>query len=219
MYTIETLDIRDGRNAPAPNTFFRQETETQHLAILFPGFGYTSHMPVMYYPCLSLLSRGVDVLRMEFNYVKNLDFMALTVEERRRSAAEDAVAVFARAIIERKYNKVTLVGKSIGTLAMGHVITSVPDIPELQCLWLTPILKSRQLISQIKKVGHKALFVIGTDDPYYDESTLDDLLETTGGKSIVVSGANHNLEIESDAIKSLQALKTIVTGIEEFLCC
>ncbi|MBF0506797.1 MAG: hypothetical protein HQL09_08170 [Nitrospirae bacterium] len=217
MYSIETLDIMDDSKEPVPNTFFRQESETRHLAILLPGFGYTSHMPVMYYPCLALLSRGADVLRTEFNYVKNTDFLALTKDERRRRAADDASAVYTRAIRQRKYDMLTLVGKSIGTYAMGHVITSIPDMPKFQCLWLTPILKSGQLLSQIKQVRHKALFVIGTADPYYDESKLDDLLKTTHGKSIVIEGANHSLEIEGDAIRSLQALQRMMNGIEEFL--
>jgi len=217
MYSIETLNIFDHEDVAVANTFFRQKAETRHLSIFLPGLGYTSHMPVMYYPFLALLSRGADVLRAEYNYVKLPDFMALPQEERRRRAAADALSIYASAIKQRGYTTLTLVGKSIGTSAMGHLITSMPSLPTLQCLWLTPILKSEDLLSQIKKVKHRAFFVIGTSDPYYDKENLDDLLKATGGKSLVIEGANHSLEIDGDAIKSLRALDRIMIGIEDFL--
>lgn len=217
MYSVETLALMDNRQQPVPNTFFRLKTDTRHLAVLLPGLGYTSHMPVMYYPWMALLSRGADVLRAEYNYVKNPEFMALPVDERRRRAAEDALVIYAGAVRQRDYDTITLVGKSIGTYAMGHLITSTAAAPKLQCLWLTPILNSEQFVSQIKRVKHKALFVTGTADPYYDKANLDALLKATGGKSIVIEGANHALEIDDDPLKSLQALQKIMTGIEEFL--
>ncbi len=217
MYSIEALNILGHQKEAVPNTFFRQKAETRHLSIVLPGFGYTSHMPVMYYPCLALLSRGADVLRAEYNYSKLADFMALSQDERRRQAADDVSAIYAAAIRQREYDTITLVGKSIGTTSMGHLITSVSGFPELQCLWLTPVLKSERLLSQIKQVGHRALFVIGTADTYYDKGTLDDLVKVTGGDSIVIEGADHSLEIDGSPIKSLQALERIMIGIERFL--
>ncbi len=217
MYSIETLTITGRHYGDVPNTFFRQKGATGHLAIFLPGLGYTSHMPVMYYPFLAFLSRGIDVLRAEYNYVKLEDFMALPQDERRRQAAADATAIYATAIKQRRYDTVTFVGKSLGTVSMGHLITSVRSLPKLQCLWLTPVLKNELLLSQIKQVKHRALFVIGTADPYYDKGSLADLLRVTGGEGIVIEGADHSLEIDGDAIKSLQALERIMMGIEKFL--
>ncbi len=217
MYSIETLTIIGNQNAAVPNTFFRQKDRTRHLAIFLPGLGYTSHMPVMYYPFLALLSRGADVLRAEYNYVKYPDFMALPQDERRRRAAADASVIYTTAMRQRQYDTVTLVGKSIGTVSMGHLITSIQNLPKFQCLWLTPVLKNEHLLSQIKQVKHRALFVIGTADPYYDKRNLDELLQATGGESITIEAADHSLEIDGDAIKSLQALERVMMGIEKFL--
>jgi len=90
-------------------------------------------------------------------------------------------------------------------------------LPKFQCLWLTPVLKNEHLLSQIKQVKHRALFVIGTADPYYDKRNLDELLQVTGGESITIEAADHSLEIDGDAIKSLQALERVMMGIEKFL--
>ncbi len=217
MYSIEILDIVGSRGETVPNTFFRQKAETDHLAVLLPGIGYTSHMPVMYYPCLALLSNGADVLRADYNYAKRSDFMSLEPDDRRRWAAEDAIALLATAMKQRKYAKMTLAGKSIGTSAMGYLITTVHDLPTLQCIWMTPLLKNEQLLSQIKRVRHRALFVTGTSDPHFDQANLDDLQELTGGQSIVIAGADHSMEIGRDPIKSIQALERIMKGISNFL--
>lgn len=217
MHTIETLVVIGYRNEAVPNTFFRQRTETRHLAVLLPGLGYTSHMPLIYYPCLALLSKGADVIRADNNYIKRTDFMALEADERRRWSAADALAIFNAAFSQRKYDKIILVGKSIGTSAMGHLITMVHDLPQLHCIWLTPLLKNGQLISQIKQIEHRALFVTGTSDPYYDKANLEDLINATGGESITIKGADHSLEIDGDAMKSLEALERVIKGIVKFL--
>src|SRR5215210_1072785 len=68
MYSSTTLDIRGHRGDAVPNTFFAQDSETHHLAVVFPGLGYTAHMPVLYYPRRLLLERGADVLLVEYDY-------------------------------------------------------------------------------------------------------------------------------------------------------
>jgi hypothetical protein len=217
MHSIETLNIKGYGGQEVPNTFFHSNGETDHLVVLLPGFGYTSHMPVLYYPGIFLLSQGADVMRAEYNYARRPEFMELQIDERRKWAAEDATALFTDAFKQREYSMVTLIGKSIGTVAMGHLITSVKDIPKLRCLWLTPVLKSEQLIAQIKKVGHRAMFVIGTEDQYYNKDVLLDLVTITGGESVVIKGADHSLEVGSDVLKSLQALETIMSAVKIFL--
>jgi hypothetical protein len=100
---------------------------------------------------------------------------------------------------------------------MGHLITSIPHLSRLQCLWLTPLFKNEHLLSQIKQVKHKALFVAGTADPYYDKANLEDLLNTTGGESIIIEGADHSLEIDGDAMKSLESLELVMKGVMKFI--
>jgi hypothetical protein len=50
MYWSTTLGIRGHRDDAVPNTFFAQDSETHHLAFVFPGLSYTTHMPVLYLP-------------------------------------------------------------------------------------------------------------------------------------------------------------------------
>ena len=84
MYSSTTLDIRGHRGDAVPNTFFAQDSETHHLAFVFPRLGYTAHMmPVLYYPRL-LLERGADVLLVEYDYREQANLRMPRIPERNR---------------------------------------------------------------------------------------------------------------------------------------
>ena len=63
MFTPSSLPIAGYRDLPVPNTFVRQPGETDHLALVFPGYSYPCEMPALYYPVSLLLSLGADVVR------------------------------------------------------------------------------------------------------------------------------------------------------------
>jgi predicted alpha/beta-hydrolase family hydrolase len=123
MYSIRYLDILGHRDEPVPHTFFQQEKAPSHIAIILPGMGYTSHMPLLYYPARLMLNRGADVLQLQYEYSRKDDFASLDGEGKRRWLMTD-VSKACRAVLERRsYGKITLVGKSMGTRAMGHFLS------------------------------------------------------------------------------------------------
>jgi predicted alpha/beta-hydrolase family hydrolase len=217
MYSFETLNIRGYRNEPVANTFLRQKHDTHHLAVLFPGLGYTAHMPVLYYPGQLLVDRGADVLRVEYAYIRRPDYQAAPGAERARWLYADVSAALDLALAQREYGQVTLIGKSIGTRAAGHLLSTRAHLPRLQCIWLTPLLRDQALCAQIKQVKHRALFVIGTADSQYDAGTLAEVRQATGGDSLVIDGADHGLEIGGDVVQSIRVMQQVIEGIQRFL--
>jgi hypothetical protein len=217
MYSFERLQITGYRDKPVPNTFFRQQEETRHLGILFPGLGYTSLMPLLYYPGRLLLFHGADLLRLEYAYEREEAFHALSGSERSRWIKADAIAACRAALNRRSYDQVTLMGKSLGTLALGHLLTDHPKLDEPRCIWLTPLLRNEQLRSQIAQTRHRGLIIIGTADPHYDRAKLADIQEAMGGESIVIEGADHSMEIDGKVAESIQVLQRIMLGIQSFL--
>ena len=217
MYSSETLNIVGYRDQAVPNTFLRQDNETSHVALLFPGFGYTAQMPVMYYSARMLAAHGADVLCVEYTYNKTSDFQALSDEEQSRWFYTDVSAACDAALSQRQYQQVSLVGKSFGTLAVGHLLTLGRHFPQVECMWLTPLLRNDVLIDQIKHANHHALFVIGTADQLFDAAKLAELQQATGGEVMVIEGADHGLEIAGDVIHSLDVLKKVMEKMQEFL--
>jgi hypothetical protein len=112
---------------------------------------------------------------------------------------------------------VTLVGKSLGTLGMGYLVSTDERFNRVGAVWLTPLLTDERLYGQITRWGGRSLFVIGSADPHYDPHLLAEVQSVSSGEAIVVDGADHSLEIPGDALASLRALELIVRELDRFL--
>ncbi len=217
MYAVETYDVIGYRNERVPSTFFRQERETNHLTVLFPGYGYTAQMPLMYYPARLLVEIGADVFVLGYNYSQRSDFHSASLEERDLWLRTDTLAAYEVASTQRNYDRVTLVGKSIGTRAIGHLLATGRQLPSLECVWLTPILRNELLCTQIKARPHRALFVVGTADSHYDPVKLSEVQDATTGQALIIENADHSLEVDGDIVQSIRHIERIIAEIQRFL--
>ncbi len=184
--------------------------------MIFPGLRYNTSMPGCYYPALAMLAKGADVLNVNYDYT-NPGFQELPDREQSRWIAADASAVIRAGLSAGEYEKVTLIGKSIGTIALIHLLAADPALEKADFLWLTPILRDEYLRRGMAARRHHGLFVIGTADSLYDESLLAEVVQSTGGESLVLPGVDHGLEIPDDAPGSIRAMETIIRRIDQFV--
>jgi len=217
MYQQEKLDLKSYDDRPLPHTFFEQEADTDHLALILPGRDYTAQMPLLFYPILTLLNRGADVLRLDVHYLKRDEFQALDMNEQFRHLFAEVVAAYQTGLTQRNYRQVTLVGKSLGTLAMGHLLTTETLPPAVNAIWLTPLVRFDFLRAQIKAFAGHSLFVIGTADSHYDVECLVEVQQATNGEVVTIEGADHGMNIAGDISGSIKALDKIVQAIDVFL--
>jgi predicted alpha/beta-hydrolase family hydrolase len=217
MATSTVLSITGYRDEPVPNRFLRPEGAIDHLAILFPGIGYTLDMPLFYYVEHHLTHQGWDVLRVEYAYNKRPEFQSLSAQERARWLLADVTAAYRAGLAQRDYHELAVVGKSLGTLAMGHLLTMDDVHPATRAVWLTPLLGQERLRQQISQYGGPSLFVIGTADPHYDPARIEDMRRATNGETVVVDGADHGMDFAGDPIGSVRALERIVGALVRFL--
>jgi hypothetical protein len=215
MYTFHKLDIRGYRQEPVPHTFFRQQEESHHAALIFAGQANNCQHPTLYYPTRELLLRGTDALLVD--YCLRPAFSTLTDEEIKACIQTDTIAAYQALFQERAYQHVTLIGKSLGTLAMGYLLTAVSPLPQVQAIWLTPLLKHLELRTQIKRVHPRSLFIIGTEDPHYNAFELTELEKATGGETLAIKGAGHLLEVSEGIVASVRVMEQIMQTIGEFL--
>jgi hypothetical protein len=215
MYSFQKLDIPGYRQEPVPHTFFQQHTESQHAVMVFAGQGINCQHPTLYYPTRELLRRGADVLLVD--YCLRPAFPTFSNEELKACIEADTLAAYHTLFQRRTYQRVTLIGKSLGTLAMGYLLTAVPPMPQVQAIWLTPLLKRPEFRAQIRQAHPRSLFIIGTDDPHYDAVELTELEKVTGGETLTIKGAEHLLEVPDGIIASLHAMEQIMQTIQAFL--
>ncbi len=216
-YTMASLEIHGYRDEQVPNTFFRQQESSDNLAIVLPGFAYTCDMPLLYYPVLSMLDLDADVLQVEYAYYHRENYRELTDDERAQWLFADVTAACDAALPQRAYAGVTLIGKSIGTRALGHLLSTDARLNHARAVWLTPLLRNAQLRTQMQGGKWSSLFVIGTADPHYDATLLAEVQEATGGDAVVIEGADHSLEIAGNLLASLDALMQVVRAFRKFL--
>jgi hypothetical protein len=217
MYEKKSLEIAGYRGLPVPNTFFRQQGETDHLGLVLPGQAYTSQAPLLFYPGQMLLSRGADVCLVDYAYDRNPDFGRLLVEEQGRWFFADVDAALQAAAAQRSYYRVTFVGKSLGTLGMGHMLSRAESLAGAYAVWITPLLRIEPLRAQIREWGGLSLFAIGTNDAHYDPKLLEEVRAATDGEAVVVEGGDHILGVGGDVWQSLRALEQVMRAVDAFL--
>jgi predicted alpha/beta-hydrolase family hydrolase len=212
-----TLTIQGYSHDLVPNRFLRPEGAINHLAVLLPGFGYTLDMPLFYYAQHLLLDRGWDVLRVEYAYNNHPEFQTLPAPERERWLLADSEAAWRAGLGQRTYQRVVLIGKSLGTRAMGHLLTMADPPPNVGAVWLTPLLGEERLRHQIRQYGGPSLFVIGTADPHFEPVALEQMQVATIGEAVVVRDADHGMDIPGDPIASVRAVERVVEALGRFL--
>jgi hypothetical protein len=217
MTSIDSLSIEGYRKERVPNTFFQQQEETGQGAVIFPGWGYTCQMPLLFYSRELLLSLKADVLAVEYEYNIRQDFLALDNRERMQWLFNDVRAACQALLKQRPYKQVTFIGKSLGTRAMGYLLTNEPLTASVNAVWLTPLLKDSRLVDQMKRFSGRSLFISGTADPHYDAAHMREVQEATKGRVLLVEEGDHSLNIKDDIIRSVKELEKVIDSIKMFL--
>lgn len=212
---LSSLDIVGYKKQPVPATFIAQPSPTEHLGIILPGYRYSAEMAPLYYAGRILHEQGADVLRIEYAYYRT-DFNKKPEAEQDKWVSSDVFAACNQVLSQHSYEKITLVGKSLGTIAMGHLLAD-PRFQRATCVWFTPLLTVKWLLSRIEQIHPPSLFVTGTADKFYKPEILEHLETITNGSSLVLEGANHPLEIPGDISRSLTVLNEIVQALQKFL--
>jgi competence ComEA-like helix-hairpin-helix protein len=131
MGSLKSLDISDYHGNPLSNTFVQQDQVARQLAIVFPGWGYTTHKPLLHYTTHLLADHGADILLVEYEYHRKPAFGKAPAAERSRWLSADAKAALEAGLAQRAYEQIVLAGKSIGTLAMGRLTATAAELQEL----------------------------------------------------------------------------------------
>jgi predicted alpha/beta-hydrolase family hydrolase len=213
----EQLELIGYRDLRVPNTLLRQDGQASRVGIFFPGFGYTCEMPLFYYSTALLWEVGADVLRVEYAYHLQPDFRDLSASEQRAWLLADTAAALDAVSQQSHYREIILIGKSLGTRAMGYHLTVKPPHQAVRAVWLTPLLRDPDLRQQMRAVVAPSLTIIGTADSHYDADDLDAIAAEPAQTIVTVAGGNHGLDLASDVAGSIRTMETVIEGIRDFV--
>ena len=184
---------------------------TQHVALVFPGRRYGPEMPLLHYPAQVLRERGADV------HVIDYPQFLVSADAPDQQTWERATELITRAVAEAVAgaSQVTLLAKSLGTRAIARLPDGLlPD--SVHAAWLTPIFTDAATAKAAAAKTWRSLYVYGTADPSCDEAVLREIVAVTGGTVLSVDRADHGLEVEGDAVASVDALLRVVRAVAEW---
>ncbi len=210
-----TLPIDGYKGRMVPNTLYRPEEWSGHLAIFYPDVDYPTDWPLFYYVRLLLLAAGADVLTVDYDYARSNQsrFGADTQHQ----FLDDVVAAWQTARLYDTADRVTLVGKSFGTFGIAHLLMErmLPD--EVEIVWITPPLEAASLVETLRDCTRRSLAVIGRPAIAAEESAAAGLMENVRLTLKVFEGADEKLEREGDVAGSVRILAEFVETVSEFL--
>jgi hypothetical protein len=211
---IEHTQIAGSGVRSFPCSALLHSETASHAGIIFPGLRHTVDRPDLHYAQRILYENGADVFRLEYEYWRP-EYAELSDAEQDACLAADAREAF-DFVLSRPYMTLSLVGKSLGTVAMSHLLDD-ERCREASCVWETPLLGVAGLTDRIQRHRPRSLFVVGTADAHYDESVLSGLERVMAVRALRVAGADHSLEVPGDLEASLEALRSVVLAVESFV--
>lgn len=215
MPSVKRLNIVGYNNEEVPNLYI--DSSSNQLAVLLPGLAYSNDSPILYYTANYLIEKGISVLKVDYKYFESEKYLASSKEVQKHWLISDVEAAIKTVLSIQDFERVILVGKSIGTLAIGEILTADNQFENAEIVWLTPLFKNEELLQQVLKIDNRSLFIIGTEDPSYNNDTFAKILENDNVDSLIVEGADHSIDIENNIIESIDQSKEILLKIMRFI--
>ena len=217
MYSISEKKVGGYQEQPVSSRIIQHDEGSDGLAIILPGLGYSSEMPLLYYVTSVLVDYGYDVLQVNYHYDQKDSFKELNQEERDEWLYADVDSCIKDALQDSSYNDYVLVGKSLGTRAMAQELTLRQEFAEAKAIWLTPLLNEDKVRDTLLQIPQKSLVFIGEEDPHYLENPWRELEARDHIITYLMAGANHAGNVPRDTVGSIQGIQQLIQHIEEFL--
>ncbi|OIK11671.1 alpha/beta hydrolase [Bacillus sp. MUM 13] len=214
MLHVKTNTIQGYKGMNIPFTMLSKSEDSEKLAILLPGAGYTVQAPILHYSTGVFINKSFDVLQVKYQY--NNEFYAdFSMDELSEAIKMDVHTVLDSVRAEKTYENVYLIGKSIGTIAMSSVLER-EEFKKAKAIWLTPLIQREDVLGSMAGSVNKGLFIIGDKDPYYSEERFLKGAENPNITPRLIANVNHSLEYDEDIVESIDVLKSIIKDIENF---
>ncbi|SFC86537.1 Alpha/beta superfamily hydrolase [Bacillus sp. OV322] len=214
MLHVKTNTVQGYKGMNIPFTMLSKKEDSEKLAILLPGAGYTVQAPILHYSTGVFINKSFDVLQVKYQY--NNEFYAdFSMDELSEAIKVDVHTVLDSVRAERTYENVYLIGKSIGTIAMSSVLER-EEFKKAKAIWLTPLIQREDVLGSMAGSVNKGLFIIGDRDHHYSEEEFLKAAENPNITTRLIPNVNHSLEYEEDIVESIDVLKSIIKDIENF---
>ena len=183
------------------------------LVVIFPGIGYNSSRPLLYFAKKMVKKQGFDtVIEVEYkdlvfdkgNHINDKESQK-EIFKKCLSCAKDCL----KEIKWKEYDNILFISKSIGTIVACAMDNELKDV-KIKHILLTPLEETFQY--PVKD----AVGFIGTKDPW---SRYEKVMELALEKNISMhtyEGANHSIET-GDPLTDIDYLKNVMEIADSYI--
>lgn len=169
--------------------------DSDDVAVLLPGTGYTAQAPLLYWAGRLLAERGWQVRAISWTVPDDVDPVAF---------AETAAA----SAFEGTTGRRLVVAKSFGCFAMPWA-----DAAGVPGIWLTPVATHEAVAQAASRLRSRDLLIGGSDDPLWDAAAV----AGSAAEVIEIAEADHGL-LHSDGWRlSLDVHRRVLDAISRHL--
>ncbi|MYL57209.1 alpha/beta hydrolase [Virgibacillus halodenitrificans] len=213
MINVETRTVKGYKGLDIPFTKLSKGKVSNSLAIIL-GMGYTAQAPLLHYSAGVFLQKDFDVLQINYQYNNNF-YDDFTMEEISEATKFDVKTVLNDVLANKTYENFYLIGKSLGTIAMGYELDR-ECFENAKVIWLTPLIQREDVFRAMLRSKNRSLCIIGDKDPCYSEERYSKLIESPNVTSVLIPNVNHGLEYDGNTVESIDVLKGVIAKVEQF---
>lgn len=172
------------------------------LAVFFPGIGYTTDKPLLYYSEKLAKQYRYETVRLSYGKLsKDLDEAFREALARAEKMLENCEWM--------RYEEILFISKSIGTA----VACAYAQRQKIRCknIYYTPLEQTFLYHPQPGIVFH------GTADPWAKTNVIEEKCREFSLPLHIVEGTNHSLELADDTGKNLRNLIQIMELTEKYI--
>ena len=184
----------------------RGKTMKTKLAVIFPGIGYHTDKPLLYYSKMLAASCGYEILEVNYGgFGSGIKGDAAKMQQ----AFEDAMSQAYRILEGTDWDRedIVFVAKSVGTAVASAFALRHQLHPRF--VYFTPVEASFRVMQEPCIVFH------GDRDPWLEHEIFREKIEEAGFEYHVVKNANHSLETR-DMATDIENLGEVMRYVDDF---
>ena len=178
------------------------------LAVIFPGVGYHTDKPLLYYSKKLAFQNGYEIVEVPYGkFPKGVKGSREKMEKAFFSAVEQAEEIL-KDVDFSLYDDILFISKSVGT-AVSAAYGGKHHL-KTRNIYYTPVEASFQFMTQ------PGIAFTGTKDSWVDHEAVKESCEKGGFPLYVIEDANHSLET-GDVKKDLENLEEIMAVTADYI--
>lgn len=190
-----------------------REGRGEGLALILSGLRYGCDRPLLAGSADLLAARGHALRLVDFGYAADAGYAALGDAAQIAMIEADGAALLDAALADAGDHPLTILGKSLGTVAMGGMVASGRLPAGTRLAWLTPSLRGTDLFARMTGWRGPSFSLIGSRDPSVEITRSPAYLGLPRMTHVEIESADHGWthpagddatrRIEEDALNAI----------------